>query len=439
MRRHVTMAARAAALAALAAAGTTMADDWRAEADRRIDEYRKGDFAVTCVYANGKPVAGAKVRIRQTRSSFHFGTCIGGDPFGQSPDEKRYTRYILDHFNALVCENAMKWYATERTKDKLTFDDADRLMKFAEANGLAMRGHCLFWSKPKYVQAWVRQLTNDQLRRHVEQHIADIVPRWRGRLVAWDVNNEMLDGSFYAGRLGESIRAEMFKRAHELDPCTPLFVNEYGVLCNDEKLGRYAALIGKLRKAAAPVGGIGVQEHAAQRFAAALRGVDANETRPERQVPGGLEPRAVWRRLDRLGQFGLPIHITEVSSKTPDERLRAETLETFLRVAYAHPKVEAFLLWGFWARRHWLGPQAALVEADWKPNAAGRAVSKLLLEEWRTNLEATTDAAGVVRFRGFAGTYELTTATPGGTAATATVTLPRPGPARVVLQRTRTR
>jgi GH35 family endo-1,4-beta-xylanase len=384
--------------------------NWRAEADKRIEKHRKGDFAVTCTYAGGKPAAGAKVTVRQMRSAFHFGTAVGGSLlWADSNDGRQYARFILDHFNTLVCENAMKWYAVEREKNKLTFDEADRLMKFAEDHGLAMRGHCLFWGKPKYVQAWVRQLTDAQLREAVDRHLADVAPRYRGRLIAWDVNNEMLDGSFYLDRLGKDIRAHMFRRAAELDPCTPLFLNEYGVLCNDEKMRRYIELASGLRAQGAKIAGIGVQEHAAQRLAPWLAEADPNKTRAELDVAGVLEPWSIWRRLDKLGELGAPIHITEVSSKTADEKLRADTLETFLRVAYAHPKVDAFMFWGFWAKRHWLGPQAALVDADWKLLPAGQRVSKMLREEWRTNLETKAGADGAVSFRGFQGAYEMTT------------------------------
>lgn len=387
-----------------------MASDWRTEADRRIEKHRKGDFAVTCTYAGGKPAAGAKLAVRQVRSDFHFGTAVGGDLlWADSNDGRQYAKFILDHFNTLVCENDMKWYATEREKNKLSFDRADRLMKFAEDNGLAMRGHCLLWDKQKYVQAWVRQLTNAQLAEAVDRRLADVAPRYRGRLIAWDVNNEMLDGSFYSDRLGKAVRAHVFKRAAELDPCTPLFLNEYGVLCNDEKMGRYIELARTLRAQGATISGIGIQEHAVQRLAPWVAEADPNKTRAELDVAGTLDPWSIWRRLDKFGELGVPIHITEVSSNTADETVRADTLETFLRVAYAHPKVEAFMLWGFWAKRHWLGAQAALVDANWRLLPSGQRVSDLLREQWRTKLEVTADEAGAISFRGFRGDYEITT------------------------------
>jgi hypothetical protein len=102
-------------------------------------------------------------------------------------------------------------------------------------------------------------------------------------------------------------------------------------------------------------------------------------------------------------------------------------------VAFAHPQVEAVLLWGFWARRHWLGPQAALVGADWQPLPAWRRLAALR-QSWRTDCEAVTDAAGVLRFRGFYGTYEVIFSRPGARGLQAVVRLTRPGGAEAVLK-----
>jgi endo-1,4-beta-xylanase len=427
-------AAGRALVAAAAIAEMAMGEqDWRAEADRRIEAVRKGDFALDMVGVAGEKLSNAVVSVRQTRSHFLFGTCVTGDPLSTDEDEKAYFRFIRETFNALVCENAMKWYATEKQAGVLTCDDADRLMAFAETNGIAMRGHCLFWSKQKFVQPWVQALDPAALRSAMEARLNQIVGRYRGRLAAWDVNNELLDGAFFSEKLGPDIDAWMFHRASELDPAVQLFVNEYGVLCNEDKLGRYIALIKRLQDAGAKVGGIGIQEHAVERFAATNEVAKAEADRPERAGRGPLVPADVWRRLDRLADFGLPIHVTEVSSKTADQQRRADSLEMLFRVGFAHPRVEAIMLWGFWEKRHWLGGDAALVDARWNLLPAGERVRRLLLEEWRTRAEGRSDGAGRFRFRGFHGDYEVEAVTADGTRLRGTARLP-PTAARVEAQ-----
>jgi endo-1,4-beta-xylanase len=373
--------------------------DWRAEADARIEQVRKSDYVVTLKSANGQPLRRVAVSIHQTRSAFHFGTCVTFGRSADSPDERRYREFIAETFNTIVSENAMKWYAVEARRDQLHFEAADAQMEFAREHNLAVRGHCLFWSKPKFVQPWVQQLTSGNLR-------AEIVPRYRGQLIAWDVNNEMLDGSFYKDKLGKDIRAWMFKRAHELDPDVPLFVNEYGILGSPEKTARYIRLIRSLQAKGAPVGGIGIQEHACQRFIVPNRGATAADFQDRAEIShAGLTPEAMIATLDKLAKLGLPIHLTEISSNSHDPAWRAEALEMLFRLGYSHPQVECIMLWGFWAKRHWLGSNAALVDNRWELTAAGKQLRQLLLEEWRTHLETETDDEGRITFRGFHGDY----------------------------------
>ena len=56
----------------------------------------------------------ARVEYRLKRHGFLFGTAIAHAPFADNGEDGRhYRQFILDHFNALVSENEMKWYATD--------------------------------------------------------------------------------------------------------------------------------------------------------------------------------------------------------------------------------------------------------------------------------------------------------------------------------------
>lgn len=403
---------------------------WRREADERIAKHRQGDFTLRFVDSGGTPVPVGKVRAKLARHHFSFGVAVNPNLLtGDSPDALCYEAYVRENFNTLVAENCMKWYAVEQKRGRRDWREADVFMAYAEKHDMAVRGHCLFWSKTHWVQPWARNLPKAELRAAVRAHLEDAVERYRGRLIAWDVNNEMLDGDFYEQRLGQSIRPWFFRAADRLDPDTPLFLNEYTTLENERRHQAYLALIRELLDAGVPVGGIGIQEHDAQN-------VLLPKDRPGRDFwklgddeTRLLVPTEVWRRLDDYQKTGLPVHLTEITSWAGEDDRRAEALADFYRLGFAHPGVESILLWGFWEKCHFRGRQACLYTADWTELPAGRALRQLLNKEWTTTAKGEVGGDGEMKFRGFYGKYTVTVGreekavsfAPGETSATVVV------------------
>lgn len=63
------------------------------------------------------------------------------------------------------------------------------------------------------------------------------------------------------------------------------------------------------------------------------------------------------------------------------------------------------MLWGFWAKSHWLGEKAALVDHDFNLLPAGNKLLDLLGNEWNTRAQGKVED-GTFSFRGFYGEYE---------------------------------
>jgi GH35 family endo-1,4-beta-xylanase len=383
--------------------------DWRTEADSRIEHIRKGDFTVEVKDGAGVAIPVRRAAYELKHHAFWFGTAIAYAPFADpGPDGRAYRDFILRNFSALVCENEMKWYDNEATRGQEDYSQGDALLAFAEQNGLAMRGHNLFWEKEKYAMPWLVALDAPSLRAAVDRRLTDTVTRYRGRVVCWDVNNEMLDGSFFRSRLGPDIVPQIFRRAAQLDPSAPLFVNEYGVLGNPAKTERLIALIKDLQAKGAPVGGIGLQSHDSDRLTADPSAPLMGDDRPDWMLRTPLTPALFLGTLDRLsGETHLPIHLTEISAKTPDPVRRADDLEMLFRLGFSHPAVHAVVLWGFGAKTHWMGPDAALMNADNTLNAAGVRISHLLREVWTTRGLVDHPPGDQISFRGFYGDYTL--------------------------------
>jgi len=404
--------------------------DWRADADARIERLRQGDFTVEVRDAAGAPLAMKSVAYSLKRHEFLFGTAIAYAPFADpGPDGQAYRRFILEHFSGLVCENEMKWYDNEAVQGQEDYAPADALLAFAEQNHLLMRGHNLFWAKKKYAMPWLASLGPDGLRAAMERRLQDTVTRYRGRVICWDVDNEMLDGTFFEDQLGADIVPWMFTEAARLDPGARLFVNEYAILGNPEKTERLLALVHRLQAAGAAVGGIGIQSHDTDRLTDDPTAPPPGGERPEWMMKTPLTPAMFLATLDRIyADTKLPVHLTEISARTPDAEKRGQALEMLFRLGFSHESVQAILLWGFGAKTHWMGPDAALMNADNTLNAAGRRISHLLREEWTTAGSLKAVPASGARFRGFYGTYGVTVLLADGRRLEREVTLSKSSP-----------
>ena len=216
------------------------------DAERRIQQYRQSTFELTVVDQHGRPVVGAELDIQLQRHDFHFGTAVKARLLREeTPQAVWYRNFITQNFTAIVAENAMKWYAIEKDQGIFDFNDADLVWKFAQQHNLALRGHCLLWSKKKFVQPWVQELTDEELRRRSKHFISSVTSRYPA-LLAWDGINELLDGRYYRDRLQDDFAIEVYQAAARQAPQTPLFTNEYHIIDSDERTNAYIALMSQL-------------------------------------------------------------------------------------------------------------------------------------------------------------------------------------------------
>ena len=81
-----------------------------------------------------------------------------------------------------------------------------------------------------------------------------------------------------------------------------------------------------------------------------------------------------------------------------------------------------FLFWNWWDVDTWRNPGANLYTSDWQEKPAHAAFVNLVFNEWWTNEDLTTDAAGRVSARGFKGQYAVAL-TCGGTEVTTDISL----------------
>jgi len=364
--------------------------------DNDIAKHRKGLLII-----QAKP--GDVVVIEQVKHEFWFGAAISNQfGTGNMPehDRRQYEEKFLLNFNSAVTENAVKWGSMEPQKGQVIYAAVDGILNWTEKNNIPLRAHNLFWGIPQFVQPWVKELNEDQLRETLQNRAETITKKYKGRFVEYDLNNEMVHGNYYEDRLGPEITKWMAQWAHNGDPDAKLFLNDYDILTG-KKLPEYMAQIRTLLKQGVPIAGIGVQGHLhSDTF-------DRNELR---------------KALDSLALFNLPIRITEFNmpgqrSKyltekilvmTPEEEaLKAKELTDYYKICFAHPAVEGILMWGFWAGANWI-PASSLYKKDWTPTPAADAYQNLIFKEWWTRESVKVDKKGEVSVPAFYGKYKIT-------------------------------
>ena len=64
---------------------------------------------------------------------------------GALVDDPDYRNALLERCSLVVPEGGLKWIELRPTREEFNFFEGDRLIEFADRNGMRMRGHTLVW------------------------------------------------------------------------------------------------------------------------------------------------------------------------------------------------------------------------------------------------------------------------------------------------------
>jgi GH35 family endo-1,4-beta-xylanase len=364
--------------------------------DEAIQKNRKGVLIV-------KATPGAKVGIQQLRHEFWFGSAISSGFAGKWWSEEtknEFKQKFLENFNCAVTENAVKWPSMEPRQGMVNYSEVDAILTWTEANHIPLRAHNLFWGIPQFVQPWVKNLNNDELRSTMQNRAESLTRKYKGRFAEYDLNNEMVHGNYYEERLGADITKQMAQWAHTGDPEAKLFLNDYDILTGI-KLADYTKQIQKLLDQGVPIAGIGAQGH--------LHG----ETFDRQQLKNALDALAVFHLPVRVTEFNMPgqrskyCENAKLRMPPEQEERNAKEFVDFYKICFAHPAVDGILLWGFWEDANWI-PASSLYRHDWSITPTGKAYRNLVFNEWWTREDVVADKNGNVSVSAFYGKYKIT-------------------------------
>jgi endo-1,4-beta-xylanase len=230
---------------------TSCNKDDSTELQKNIDEYNRGVEGLKDYYTPD--------------DYFYMGVAIPPSFI----DNQKKTDLIKRHFNSVTAENEMKWSNLQPTEGTFTFTSADKIVAFAEANGMKVRGHCLCWHNQ--VPSWIFKdgsatASKELVLQRLRTHITTVMTHFKGKVYAWDVVNEAIDdgssvyrASQWYNICGEDYIIEAFKTARAADPDAKLFYNDYTAI-DPTKRDKIYNLLVKLKEQDL-VDGMGLQGH----------------------------------------------------------------------------------------------------------------------------------------------------------------------------------
>lgn len=182
--------------------------------------------------------------------------------------------FLKKNFNSLTAENVMKPGPIHPEENRYVWESADKIVDFAQANGLKMRGHTLCWHNQ--TGAWMfrdslgNQVSKEVALARLKDHITTVVSRYKGKVWAWDVLNEAVVDDSDPVKIyretqwykicGEEYIAKVFQWAHEADPDALLVYNDYNTE-NPVKRDKIYNMLKKLLDTGVPVHAVGLQGH----------------------------------------------------------------------------------------------------------------------------------------------------------------------------------
>src|SRR5215469_662645 len=191
------------------------------------------------------------------------------------PDTTTYQSVAIQQFNFLTPENDMKFDTVEPQQNSFNFVPGDQHVAFAQANGMAVKGHNLVWHQQ--VPSWLTNLPNTAAARGaaMDNHIAMTVGHWKGKIALWDVVNEPFNGD---GTLntsspwaavgaqcttagGTCYIARALQDAKAADPNVLVGINDFGIEGVNSKSTALLNMVTLFKQQGIPIDYVGFETH----------------------------------------------------------------------------------------------------------------------------------------------------------------------------------
>jgi GH35 family endo-1,4-beta-xylanase len=362
--------------------------------DQTLETRRKGDFRLRVTDSHGKPIAGAKVKVSLQKHAFLFGCTLPHRDWSAATltdDQHKFLKLWEPLFSLVVPENSTKGRMWDKDPKP-----ALSIHGLACQRGLKFKSHAPIWGSE--IKEHLPNISFAGLDAMVRRRLKDQFAAFKGNHYACEVANELTADPYLQNRFGLKPVLDWYNLCRELDPAVKLSVNEYSQL--DVRGPETAALVKEMKEAGVPVTIQAEQMH--------------------EPASGWFAPAEVWKMLDRMAANQVEVHLTEITQpddgtpvvggyrdgETWTSKVQADYYRELFTLGFGHAACESVVLWAFWDGSSWR-KRGGIVELDFTPKLAYRALEDLIRREWQTELELVTDGEGKAAGRGFYGKYRL--------------------------------
>jgi len=292
--------------------------------------------------------------------------------------EPEFEEIHKTQFNVVVAENEMKFDATEPSENSFNYTKGDKMVEYAQANGLRVRGHALAWHSQ--VPGWVNSFSGqkEKLLSVLKNHIENVVGHWKGKVAEWDVVNEAINddynhgwrstGSVWYEGIGPDFLDSAFVWAHAADPDAELCYNDYAIewgTGNGSKAGFVLEQVKRWKANGIPITCVGTQTHI--------------------EISHETTPQNVRALAKELAKLDVKLNITELDIGFPkgsannlgasDYEKQGHLYRQFMDVFLEEPNMGEFVIWGVTDAHSWLNDQQGktqglIFDKQYKPKPA---------------------------------------------------------------------
>ncbi|MEM9634067.1 MAG: endo-1,4-beta-xylanase [Pseudomonadota bacterium] len=281
-----------------------------------------------------------------------YGAAIRVDHLTDDPD---YAAAVRKYCQQVVGEGGLKWIDLRPTQSSFNFDQPDRLLAFADENGMTMRGHTLVWYAA--MPEWTEGIgSRSEAEFEMVHHIEVVAGRYRGRIPSWDVVNEPIaddppqadpyrDSVWYR-QLGKEYIDLAFQTAAAVDPAAQLVLNDFNFEKTNARSKKRRTvmldLLKGLKDRDVPIHALGLQGH--------LTG------------EAEIDKDGLSRFVEEVSGLGLDILVTELDvidnnlpgTETVRDQIAALRVRDYLTAICDATQPKAILTWGISDRYTWV-------------------------------------------------------------------------------------